>query len=82
MQSRYKAMIRESLNADDREFCRTAPKELMPEHIKRFYEMIEGGPMAMVKYYVSLAIHVTTKIPKRRLLQWIIKLINQRLKTT
>ena len=60
----FAAKIRESLSTDDREFYRTAPQELIPKRIRWFYEMIDGGPIETVNYYVSLAIHVAAKTLK------------------
>jgi len=80
MKPKFATMIRESLSADDREFYRTAPKELMPKTTRLFYEMIEGGPMEAMNYHVSQAVRPIVQMPERLLRTWIIKPIKKRLK--
>jgi len=77
VRNRYTAIIRESLSTEDREFYRTAPKELIPRHIRWFYEMIDGSPglVATVKYYISLVIFGITKKSPRQIFRWFIKRI-------
>jgi len=59
MKSRFAAMIRDSLTADDRTFYHTAPKEHVSETIKLFYEMIDGDLVEAINYawHTSPRIH-------------------------
>ena len=79
-QQEFRALILENLSEDDREFYRTAPKSLVPKHIKLFYEMIDGGFKEAVIYQVSLAMDSTIKFPERFLRHWLIKPLKRRLK--
>jgi len=73
MKARYRAMIQDSLNADDREFYRTASEELLWSDTRRFYAMIDGDLIATVNYYVLPVIYVATTRVKRCLPPWFIK---------
>ena len=73
-------MIRESLTEDDREFYRNASKKQVPNVLKSFYEMIEGGKVAALNYQVSLVVHETVSMPERFIRQWIVKPIQKRLR--
>ena len=50
MRTRYRAMIRESLHTEDREFYRTAPEALISKRLRRFYKMIDGNKTDALKY--------------------------------
>jgi len=74
--------IRQYWTEEDRKFYRTASKELLLNHIRRFCEMIDGGSMAMANYYVALVMYYVTKaikMPKRLLVQKIIHRVKGRL---
>jgi glycosyltransferase involved in cell wall biosynthesis len=79
---RFVEMVRESLSTEDREFIRTAPKKLVPLHVKYFYEMIDGHPepMASAKYYVALAIFAVTKRSPGQIFHWVVRRIKDRMK--
>jgi len=68
MKRGFAASFRKSLSADEREFCRVAPKD-----IKSFYEMIDGGLKESLKYHVSSSIDTIIKLPERLLRRWIVR---------
>ena len=87
LRSKFLQLVCQTLDADDHEFFRTAPKKFVPRHIRCFCEMIDGNPglVVAVNYRVALIIYdVTTfiakiaRMPKRLLFQ---KIVN-RLKNT
>jgi len=77
LRPKFRELVRRSLSTYDREFCRTAPKNLVPKHIKRFYEMIDGNPglVSTMNYYITLAIYGITKKSPSQIFHWIIKRI-------
>ena len=76
----FAAMIRESLNEDDREFYRNASKNHVSNSIKSFYEMIDGSKVAAIKYQISLVVRETARMPERFIRKWIVKPIQKRLR--
>ena len=81
--SRFLEHIRRFRTDDEYEFSRVAPKKLVPQIVRSFYKMVDGGLIATTKYYISLAIYETTRIAKmspRRIFQKIIQRIKTRLK--
>ena len=73
--------FRESLDEEERDFYRTAPKELLSKTARLFYEMIDGGTKEVVMYYYHVQISPIVQMPERILRQWIIKPIKERLKS-
>ena len=71
----------QSLTESDRDFCHTAPKKLVPRHIRCFYEMIDGRPglISTVNYYISLIIYGITMKSPSQIFYWIINRIKKRL---
>jgi len=65
LRPKFLERIRQYWSEEDREFCRTAPKKLLPRHIRAFCKMIDGGPMSMVNYHVSLALYDFTELITR-----------------
>ena len=51
IKQKYVTMVRESLSADDREFCRTAPKKQCKRMVKLFCAMVDGDKMGILKYH-------------------------------
>ena len=87
LRPKFLELVRQSQDADDREFYRTAPKEFLPPIAKAFYALVDGGTMAIVNYRVALFFHDATtlitkiaKMPKHLLFQKIINRIKKRLK--
>ena len=82
LKPRYRMMVRDGLSVDDREFYRSAPEELVRKIAKKFYAMLDGGPLEAVNYHFSQIIFTVAKVvkmPKRLLLQKIIKRTKDRL---
>jgi len=77
LKPKFAIRIRESLTTDDREFYRTAPKELVSKTVKLFYQMIDGGPMAAMNYHVSPVVRSIIGMPERLFRHWVIKPIKQ-----
>ena len=73
LKPRLVSMIRESLIADDREFCCSASKKQVPKIVRLFYEKIDGGFKESLKYQVFSVISPIIKLPERFLRRRIVK---------
>jgi len=73
--SKFLRHVRQYRTEDEREFFRTAPVELVPENLRAFHKMIDGGMLALLNYYYVTRVRGT---PKRQLLQSISKKITAR----
>jgi len=82
LRSKFLTHIRRYRTEEERVFYRTAPVELVPNHVRAFHAMIDGGTMARVSYYVALTAYIVAKavkMPKRRLIQKIVQRIKSKL---
>ena len=80
--SRFFEHIRRFRTNDEYEFARTAPKDLVPQIVRSFYKMIDGGILARMSYCIALTVYIvakTVKMPKRRLFQKIVQRIKSKL---
>ena len=64
LQTRFSAMIRESLTADDREFYRTASKEQCKTVVRLFYAMLDGDKTAAWKFHIVHTIKQVMRTPE------------------
>jgi glycosyltransferase involved in cell wall biosynthesis len=80
LKPKFITMIRDNMNEEDREYCRTAPKKQLPKAVKNFYKMVAGARMAMTKYRISMAIDFAVKMPERLVRHCLIKPIKKCLK--
>ena len=73
LQQRYTTMIREVLNDDDREFCRSAQCKKI---VRLFYAMIDGGESDVWRFRVAYTMSQLIRMPElliRRIRRWIMR---------
>jgi len=76
LRSRFIFHVRQSLKESDREFCRTAPKKLLPNAVRLFYAMVDGDRVSTMRYHLF----EMAKLPEKHLRHWIIKPLKKRLR--
>lgn len=84
LKPRYKAMLREHFNMDDRRFCNDS-SELLNKSVREFFLlMIDGGHIGTLKYQIGTQLGTlkyqtgeVIKLPERLLRRWVIKPIKK-----
>jgi len=69
----FRKLIHDDLTTDDREYYRTAPEDILSNGMKQFYEMIDAGPVAQMKYHILREIRRILKKPEQIVRRWIVK---------
>ena len=73
LQSRFVAMIRNSLTEDDREFYRSASNKQCKKIARLFYAMIDGGAAEAWNFRIAFTMNKMALMPERAINRWIVR---------